>query len=89
VDTAIAEKVALDAGVGKEAAWKTQKGMTRIRESFETASGAIQIFSERVKEIAAIIPAQAGEHGRGFAVSGKARDCAEAYNRTPHKGVTA
>jgi len=52
--SAIAEKVALDAGVGKEATWKTQKGMTKIRESFETASSAIQLFSERVKEIAAI-----------------------------------
>ena len=52
--SAIAEKVMLDAGVGKEATWKTQKGMNRIRESFETAGGAIQLFSEKVKEIAAI-----------------------------------
>ena len=52
--SAIAEKVMLDAGVGKEATWKTQKGMNKIRESFETASSAIQLFSEKVKEIAAI-----------------------------------
>jgi methyl-accepting chemotaxis protein len=52
--SAIAEKVMLDAGVGKEATWKTQKGMNKIRESFETASNAIRLFSDKVKEIAAI-----------------------------------
>jgi methyl-accepting chemotaxis protein len=52
--SSISEKVALDAGAGKEATWKTQKGIAGIRESFEASTGVIRTFSEKVKEIAAI-----------------------------------
>lgn len=52
--SAVSEKVATDAGVGKEAVWTTQKEMDRIRESFDTAAGVIRSFSEKAKEIAAI-----------------------------------
>jgi methyl-accepting chemotaxis protein len=52
--SSISERVALDAGVGKEASWKTQKGMNQIRESFEASASVIQSFTVKVKEIAAI-----------------------------------
>ena len=52
--SALSEKVSLDAGAGKEATWKTQKGMTSISQSFEASAEVIQSFTEKVKEIAAI-----------------------------------
>jgi methyl-accepting chemotaxis protein len=52
--SSLSEKVALEAGAGKEATWKTQKGMTTISENFEASAQVIQSFTEKVKEIAAI-----------------------------------
>ncbi len=52
--SSISEKVAVDAGVGKEATWKTQKGISKISETFEASARVIQAFSERAREIAAI-----------------------------------
>ena len=52
--SSISERVSLDAGVGKEATWKTQKGMTMISEAFAASSSTIQSFSEKAKEISAI-----------------------------------
>jgi methyl-accepting chemotaxis protein len=52
--SSISERVSVDAGVGKEATWKTQKGMTLISEAFAASSSTIQSFSEKAKEISAI-----------------------------------
>ncbi len=52
--SSISERVSADAGVGKEATWKTQKGMAKISEVFAASSATIQLFSEKATEIAAI-----------------------------------
>jgi methyl-accepting chemotaxis protein len=52
--SSISERVSTDAGVGKEATWKTQKGMAMISEVFAASSATIQSFSEKATEIAAI-----------------------------------
>ncbi len=52
--SSLSERVSADAGVGKEATWKTQKGMTMISEVFAASTSTIQSFSEKATEIAAI-----------------------------------
>lgn len=52
--SSISERVSVDAGVGKEATWKTQKGMTLISEAFAASSSTILSFSEKAREISAI-----------------------------------